>query len=95
MEHLPPPESPQSRAAEYLKHCAMVQNIAYVSLRLPHGHRVAWSNFGTVRRFLRLWSWRAMGDAIRAYWRGVILGEPAGCGTGRTFFARLQRLQNP
>ncbi len=91
-EHLPPPERPQSREAEYLKHCAMVQNIAYVSLRLPHGRRVAWTNLGTMRRFLSLWSWRAIGDAARAWWRGVVLGEPAGRGSGRTFFARLQQL---
>jgi len=90
VEHLPPPGNPQSRAAEYLKHCAMVQNIAYISLRLPHGHRVAWTNLGTLKNFFRIWSWRGLGDVFRAWWRAIVLGEAAGRGGGRTFFKRLQ-----
>lgn len=90
VQHLPPPANPSSRSAEYLKHCAMLQNIAYITLRLPHGRRVAWSNVGALKDFLRVWSWRAFPDALRAWWRGVVLGEPAGRGTGRTFLNRLQ-----
>jgi len=89
VQHLPPPATPQSSTAEYLKHCAMVQNIAYVSLRLPHGRRVAWTNFGALRDFLRIWSWRGLVDLFRAWWRAIVLGEAAGRGAGRTFFKRL------
>lgn len=95
VQHLPPPAGgEESRNAEYLKHAAMVQNIAYVALRLHHGHRVAWSLAGTLRRFLALWGPRAGLDALRALWRGGILGEPAGRGTGRTFQARFHARQS-
>jgi GT2 family glycosyltransferase len=94
VRHLPPPEGPLSRASEYLRHCAKLQNMVYIAMRLPHGRRVFVSNFGTLLRFLSLWSWRAIGDALRAYWRGAVLGEPAGQGTGNTFFARINQLQS-
>jgi GT2 family glycosyltransferase len=93
VQHLPPPESTGvSRDAEYLKHCALVQNIAYIGFRLPHGHRIAWTIVGALRHFFRTWSRRALGDAIRALWRGAVLGEPAGAGTGPTFRARFGAL---
>ncbi|MEI9897533.1 MAG: glycosyltransferase family 2 protein [Chthoniobacter sp.] len=89
VQHLPPPEnSGVSREAEYWKHCAMLQNIAYVGFRLPHGHRIAWTVAGALRLFFKAWSWRALGDAGRALWRGAILGEPAGTGLGLTFRTR-------
>jgi len=94
VQHLPPPESAgQSREAEYLKHCALLQNNAFIGFRLPHGRRVAWTIAGTLRRFFRIWSWAGCGDAGRALWRGAILGEPAGAGSGRTFLARFTALQ--
>jgi len=66
----PPPETsgPLSEA-EYLKHCALVQNIAFVGFRLPHGHCIAWTTRGALRRFFRLWSWSALTDALAAVWR--------------------------
>jgi len=93
VSHLPPPESAAfSQKAEYLKHCALVQNIAYVGFRLPHGHRIAWTVVGALRRFFRSWSWSAFADALRALWRGAILGQPAGRGAGRTFRERFAAL---
>ena len=93
VQHLPPPEnSSLSREAEYLKHCALVQNIAFIGFRLPHGHRIAWTLAGALRRFARRWSWRAFADAGRAVWRGAVLGEPAGVGSGKTFRARFAAL---
>jgi GT2 family glycosyltransferase len=92
-QHLPPAEETVlSREAEYLKHCALVQNIAYIGFRLPHGHRIAWTIAGALRRFFRIWSWPAFGDALRALWRGAVLGEPAGTGKGQTFRARFAAL---
>jgi len=91
--HLPPPESTGvSREAEYLKHCALVQNIAFIGFRLSHGHRIAWTIAGALRHLFRVWSWPALGDAGRALWRGAILGAPAGTGSGRTFRARSAAL---
>jgi len=93
VQHLPPPENTAlSREAGYLKHSAMVQNIAFIGFRLPHGRRIAWTIFGALRRFLRQWSWPALADAVAATWRGAVLGEPAGAGTGRTFRARFVAL---
>ncbi|EDY21960.1 glycosyl transferase family 2 [Chthoniobacter flavus Ellin428] len=93
VQHLPPPDNTAlSREAEYLKHSAMVQNIAFIGFRLPHGRRIAWTILGALRRFFRLWSWPAVADAIAALWRGAVLGEPAGAGTGRTFRARFAAL---
>jgi GT2 family glycosyltransferase len=93
VQHLPPPENTGlSREAEYLKHCALVQNIAFIGFRLPHGRRIAWTLAGALRRFARLWSWRAFPDACRAVWRGAVLGEPAGTGEGKTFRALFTAL---
>ncbi len=93
VEHLPPTASGAvSHQADYLKHAAMLQNIAYLSLRLAHGRRIAWTLPANVWRFLRAWGPRVLPDAFRALWRGVILAEPAGRGTGRTFLARAKTL---
>jgi GT2 family glycosyltransferase len=93
VQHLPPEETPGvSREAEYLKHCALVQNIAFVGLRLPHGRRIAWTLAGALRRFFRLWKSPALADAARALWRGAVLAEPAGAGSGRTFRMRCAAL---
>jgi GT2 family glycosyltransferase len=93
VQHLPPSEAtPGSQEAEYLKHCALIQNIAFVGLRLPHGRRIAWTLAGALRRFFRCWPWTAAADACRAVWRGAVLGEPAGSGKGDTFLARFAAL---
>jgi GT2 family glycosyltransferase len=93
VQHLPPPENTVlSREAEYLKHSALVQNIAFIGFRLPHGRRIAWTIAGALRRFFRVWSWPAIGDAGRALWRGAVRGEPAGTGAGQTFRARFDAL---
>jgi GT2 family glycosyltransferase len=85
VQHLPPAGgAPVSQEAEYLKHCAMIQNIAFIGFRLRHGHRIAWTTLGALRRFFRAWSWRGLGDALRALWRGGLRGEPAGKGSGAT-----------
>ena len=93
VQHLPPSENTGlSREAEYLKHCALLQNIAFIGFRLPHGRRIAWTLGGALRRFARLWSWRGFADACRASWRGAVLGEPAGADSGKTFRARFTAL---
>jgi GT2 family glycosyltransferase len=93
VQHLPPPATAgHSREAEFLRHCALVQNMAFIGFRLPHGRRIAWTLAGALRLFLGLWTWRAGGDVARALWRGAVRGEPAGAGRGRTFRARCAAL---
>jgi GT2 family glycosyltransferase len=96
VQHLPAIENTGlSREAEYLKHCALVQNIAFIGYRLPHGYRIAWTVAGATRRLVRMWTWRAAADALRAWWRGAVRGEPAGAGSGNTFRARFNALTPP
>jgi GT2 family glycosyltransferase len=78
--HLPPPETAASRDHEYTKHRAMLQNIAYTSLRLPHGRRIARTIPGNTLRFLRTWGWtpRVLAEAFASLTRGGLLGKPAG-----------------
>jgi GT2 family glycosyltransferase len=93
VKHLPPDPSPAaSRAAEYLRHAAMVQNIAYLGFRQPHGRRIAKSALGAGRRFLSLWGLGAVRDLVSALWRGAVRAEPAGNGVGRTFHHRFEEL---
>ena len=97
VEHLPPPGEADETlgTGHYLKHCALLQNIAFIGFRLPHGHRIAWTIAGALRHFFSVWKWPALGDALGALWRGAIAGEPAGRGAGRTFFARFAALDHP
>lgn len=89
VKHLPPPEDPRTAGrGEYLKHCAMLQNVAYVACRLPHGHRILWTLPSNLLRFLRTWGPASTGDAIRALWRGACQAHPAGEGSGQTFLHR-------
>lgn len=81
VQHLPPASpSASSLEGEYRKHCAMLQNIAYTSLRLPHGRRIARTVPGNWLRFVRMWGWqpRVVADVFCAFWRGAIRGWPAG-----------------
>ena len=90
VKHLPPPDTgAASRDAEYLKHAAMVQNVAFVGWRLPHGRRIAWTLPANVARFIVTWGLRAVPDALRAVWRGAMRGEPAGVGGSAGFRERF------
>ncbi len=80
VQHLPPDSTgPVTPEVEYRKHLAMLQNIAYTALRLPHGRRIARTIPGNWLRFLRSWPLsRAFIDSIGAFWKGAILARPAG-----------------
>ena len=89
--HLPPAAAGPT-PSEYDKHCAMMQNICYVALRLPHGHRIVHSLPGAFRRFFRAWPLRrALPDALRAIRLGLIAGKPAGASGGDRFLRRSRR----
>ena len=81
VQHLPPDDAlPAASAIEYAKHRAMLQNLAYTALRLPHGRPLLRTMPGNWLRFLRTWGWRphVAADAISAVIQGTLLGKPAG-----------------
>jgi rhamnopyranosyl-N-acetylglucosaminyl-diphospho-decaprenol beta-1,3/1,4-galactofuranosyltransferase len=83
VHHLPPGDVGQpSQTDEYFKHRAMLQNVAYTALHLSHGHRIARTIPGNWWRFLRMWGWRphVILDACLTFFRGALLGKPAGAG---------------
>jgi GT2 family glycosyltransferase len=95
VKHLPPDASPASSGpAEYLRHAAMLQNIAYLVCRQPHGRRIANSLLGASRRFVAVWGINAVPDLLSALWRGAVRAEPAGEGDGRSFRQRFDELVN-
>lgn len=79
--HLPPrnPEAP-SNTGEYFRHAAMLRNIAYTSVRLPHGRRIFRTLPGNALRFLRTWGWkpRVLRGLATALYAGAVRGKPAG-----------------
>lgn len=90
VDHLPPPATGQvSNHAEYLKHAALLQNICYLTVRLPHGHQLLWTIPGTLKEFFQCWGFRGIWTACQAVWAGAVLGNPAGRGKGQTFFRRF------
>jgi rhamnopyranosyl-N-acetylglucosaminyl-diphospho-decaprenol beta-1,3/1,4-galactofuranosyltransferase len=92
VKHLPPaPAASSNREAEFLRHAAMVQNIACLALTQRHGAPIRSSIAGASLRFVRMWGMRALPDLFRALWRGA-QGEPAGAGIGRTFRQRFDEL---
>ncbi len=92
VQHLPPGSTaPADQRAEFLRHAAMVQNIACLALREPHGATIRGSIAGASLRFVRTWGVRACPDLLCALWRGA-RGEPAGAGAGRTFRQRFDEL---
>lgn len=81
VQHLPPDDAPSARGAtEYAKHRAMLQNLAYTAVRLPHGRPLLRTIPGNWLRFLRTWGWRpsVAADAISTVIQGTLLGRPAG-----------------
>lgn len=75
--HLPPSEEPASRET---KEQAALQNGAYIACWLRHGRRSLRHLPGNHWRYWRNRShtWRALGQSVAAFWRGAVLGQPAG-----------------
>jgi GT2 family glycosyltransferase len=80
VQHLPPADYPNAIHSEYTKHYAMLHNLAYTSVRLPHGHRLLRTIPGNWFRFIRTWGIRprVLRDAAVAFVRGAVQGRPAG-----------------
>ena len=83
VQHLPPSAANNApEISEYTKHRAMLQNLAYTALRLPHGRPLVRTLPGNWRRFIRTWGCRphVAIDAASTLVQGAILGKPAGAG---------------
>ena len=80
--HLPPAAPPvrDTRAAEFRRHCALLQNTTYTATHLPHGRPLLRLIPGTYRRFLATWGYsRAnLWTALQLLWEGMIRACPAG-----------------
>lgn len=85
-----PAPAGKSRADAYVKHCAMLQNLCYTSLHLPHGHRIARTIPGNFLRLFKSWPLKeALPDAALAFWLGAMLAKPAG--VAQNFRRRLEK----
>jgi GT2 family glycosyltransferase len=75
--HLPPAISPDLQSSKELW---SLQNMVYVAVRLTHGHRLLRHLPGNLFRYWqrRGYRWRALRESIGAFWRGAVLGHPAG-----------------
>lgn len=82
VQHLMPSVSQtrESLKIEYLKQCAMVQNVTFIGLHLPHGRRIARYIPGRFYRHFRNWgiSRKVLRDSLRILWQGAIMRRPAG-----------------
>lgn len=82
VQHLMPPatQTPESTEMEYRKQCAMVQNVTFIGLHLPHGRRIARYIPGRFYRHFRNWgiSGKVLRDSLRILWQGAIMHRPAG-----------------
>lgn len=89
VQHIPPSSTGAvSQHGEYMKHSAMLQNLCYTALRLPHGHRIIRTLPGNFLRYYKTWPLLpALMDSLRAFCLGALLGKPAGV-PGADYFRR-------
>lgn len=94
VQHLVSPSGATSRAAELLKHLAMLQNLAYMATRLPYGRRILRHLPGNIVRFFRAngYSLSHFGSLCAALWLGMFAGRPAGANGYNVFEKRYARL---
>lgn len=92
--HLPPPAASEAeaKAADYLKFCALLQNLSYLAFHGPQGNHMAVYLAGNFRRFFRVHGWRGetLEDAISCLWHGAVRGRPAGHASGQNLRVRCR-----
>jgi glycosyltransferase involved in cell wall biosynthesis len=80
--HVPPPMPGGNDLGgpHYLKHCLMLENLSYMTTRLPHARRILRHLPGNYWRFVRTFGCNAatVRDGWLAWWRGAVRGKPAG-----------------
>lgn len=96
--HLPPASSggEEPGGPHYLRFCLLLQNLSYISTRLPHGRRALRYLPINYARFFRIFGMNGstLRDAWLAWWRGLMRGKPAGiagCDGFRRRFIELAR----
>lgn len=72
--------NPQILAEERRKQAMMMQNIAYISFRLPHGRRTLKHLPGNLWHHVRDWGLGALPEGLAAYWHGAMGALPGGSG---------------
>lgn len=75
------PYTPEAIAAERKKQVAMLHNVAYIGCRLPHGRRIFRCLPGNLWRHCKNWGVSGLPEGLFAYWKGGVLGYPAGMDT--------------
>jgi hypothetical protein len=65
---------------EYRKQCAMVQNVTFIGLHLPHGRRLLRNIPGRFYHHFKNWGVtpKTVFHALRMFWQGAVMGRPAG-----------------
>ena len=94
VQHLVSQPIYNSKAAELLKHLAMLQNVAYLATRLPYGRRTLRHLPGNIFRFFQAngYSLSHFGSLCAALWLGMFAGRPAGADGYNLFEKRYARL---
>ena len=72
------PFTPEAIASERQKQIAMLHNVAYIGCRLPHGRRIFRCLPGNLWRHCKNWGLSGLPEGLLAYWKGGVLGHPAG-----------------
>lgn len=90
VDHLPPrtKRGPEGRAVAALH----LQNIAFITCRLPHGRRSLRHLPGGVWRYLRSQGLGALPEALRLLWLGAVRGRPGGTPGADRHWRELHRL---
>ncbi len=93
--HLPPPpHDPRTAAGAHRgKFLALLQNLSYLAFHSPHSAHLRSYLPGNFRRYLRTQGWKTSNirDAVTAFWRGAVHGQPAGTPSGIKLRERAQR----
>jgi GT2 family glycosyltransferase len=91
--HTPPASSggDEVGGGYYLRFCLMLQNLGYITTRLPHARRALRHLPGNFLRFFRTFGLTGptIRDAWLSGWRGALRGRPAGVAGGDGFSKRF------
>jgi rhamnopyranosyl-N-acetylglucosaminyl-diphospho-decaprenol beta-1,3/1,4-galactofuranosyltransferase len=96
VRHLVPTATENNSRSEILKHLAMMQNLAFMGTRLPHGRAVLRHFPGNVYRFIRAHglNWTSFKFLTLALWLGAVKGKPAGETGYNTFQQQFAELRS-
>lgn len=91
--HLPPDHTTAAaaRRSDYVKFCALLQNLSYLAFHSPHSRHMKSYLPGNFRRLLRTHGWRprVLRDAAQCFLGGALAGKPAGTESGQNLRRRI------